>query len=89
MAVYAKIGANKTISEEIRTFSVIPKEKIPAFTGGDPLYIGVPGSTETGQQMVYIPDSYYKTDNDSWHEPGWRRSARTGRISPTTKYSSR
>ena len=67
-AVYAKIGANKTISEEIRTFSVIPKEKIPAFTGGDPLYIGVPGSTETGQQMVYISDSYYKTDNDSWHD---------------------
>mgnify|MGYP000264183419 CR=1 FL=1 len=67
-AVYAKLGANKTISGEIRTFSVIPKAKIPAFAEGDPLYIGVPGSSETGQQLVYITDSYYKTSNDSWHD---------------------
>ena len=42
--------------------------KIPAFAEGDPLYIGVPGSSETGQQLVYITDSYYKTSNDSWHD---------------------
>lgn len=67
-AVYARIGTNKTISEEIRTFSIIPKKKVGAFAEGDPLYIGVPGSTENGQQMVYITDAYYKTDNDSWHD---------------------
>lgn len=66
--VYAKLDVNNTLSEEIRTFSIIPKEKAADFVPGDPLYIGIPGSTEDGQQTSYITAGYYTTDNNSWHD---------------------
>ena len=57
-AVYAKIDQNVKISEEIRTFSIIPQVKLPEFADGDPLYIEGEG-TEAGQKMSYITaDSY-------------------------------
>lgn len=66
--VYAKLDANITLSEEIRTFSIIPKKKAADFEAGDPLYIGIPGSSEDGQQMTYITANYYETGNNSWHD---------------------
>lgn len=57
-AVYARIDQNVKISEEIRTFSIIPQVKLPEFVDGDPLYIEGEG-TEAGQKMSYITaDSY-------------------------------
>ena len=67
-AVYAKIDQNVKISEEIRTFSIIPQRKIGAFAEGDTLYIGIPESSEDGQKATFINDGYYRTDNDSWHD---------------------
>lgn len=66
--VYAKIDKNVKISEEVRTFSIIPKKKIGAFAEGDTLYIGIPESSEDGQKASFINDGYYRTDNDSWHD---------------------
>ena len=67
-AVYAKIDQNVKISEEIRTFSIIPQKKIGAFAEGDTLYIGIPESSEDGQKATFINEGYYRTDNDSWHD---------------------
>lgn len=67
-AVYAKIDQNVKISEEIRTFSIIPQRKIGAFAEGDTLYISIPESSEDGQKATFINEGYYRTDNDSWHD---------------------
>ena len=67
-AVYAKIDQNEMISEEIRTFSIIPQKKIGAFAEGDTLYISIPESSEDGQKASFINEGYYRTDNDSWHD---------------------
>ena len=72
-AVYAKIDQNVKISEEIRTFSIIPQKKIGAFAEGDTLYISIPESSEDGQKASFINEGYYRTDNNSWHDrlDGW------------------
>lgn len=57
-AVYAKIDKNVKISEEVRTFSIIPQVKLPDFVDGDPLYIEGEG-TEAGQKMSYITEDSY------------------------------
>lgn len=57
-AVYARIDQNVKISEEIRTFSIIPQVKLPEFVDGDPLYIEGEG-TEAGQKMSYITANSY------------------------------
>ena len=67
-AVYANVGTLKTISRETRSFSLIPSVKVKPFEPGDPLYISIPSSSESGQVMTFIDSSYYRTDNDSWHD---------------------
>lgn len=67
-AVYARIDDQSRISAETRTFSIIPRKKIPPFAVGDLLYIAVPDSPEDGQQASFIDANYYRTDNDSWHD---------------------
>ncbi|MCM1502397.1 MAG: SusE domain-containing protein [Bacteroidales bacterium] len=70
-AVYANVGPVSTISAESRTFSVIPKTKVEPvrpFEPGDKLYIWIPGSSESGQVMTYLTDTYYRTGNDSYHD---------------------
>ena len=66
--VYARIGTVNTAAEEVRTFSIIPELKEKPFEAGDPLYIGVPSSSEDGQIMTFVDADYYRTDNDSWHD---------------------
>ena len=68
-AVYARIDQNVKISEEIRTFSIIPQVKLPEFVDGDPLYIEGEG-TEAGQKMSYITADSYNPgiDNNSGGE---------------------
>ncbi len=66
--VYTKVGSLKTPAGQTRTLSLIPKEKVPPFQKGDDLYIGIQGSTEDGQQLSFISDSYYEKDNESWHD---------------------
>lgn len=69
-AVYTKVEKNNTLSEEIRTLSVIPKKKVGEFADGDPLYIGVPASGEDGQIATYVKDDYYVTNtpDNSYHD---------------------
>ena len=57
------------ISEEIRTFSIIPQVKLPDFVDGDPLCIEGEG-TEAGQEMSYITADSYNPgiDNNSGGE---------------------
>lgn len=66
--VYTKVGSLTTPAAQTRTLALIPKEKVPPFQKGDVLYLGIPDSSEDGQQVSFISNSYYEKDNNSWHD---------------------